>query len=158
MTNLTMEELLARDGKLVYRTRGVSMEPMLRQDRDLVVIQVPASRLHKYDVALYRRGKAYVLHRVIGVEADHYRIRGDNTYSVELVPDSAVIGVLSSFQRKGKTHSVTERGYRLYARVWHRLYPLRWFFIRLRGAAVRAARALGLLPILKKLREKRRRQ
>ena len=34
MTNLTMEELLARDGKLVYRTRGVSMEPMLRQDRD----------------------------------------------------------------------------------------------------------------------------
>ena len=42
---MTFEELLQKDGRLVYRTRGVSMEPMLRQNRDLVVIEVPASRL-----------------------------------------------------------------------------------------------------------------
>ncbi|MBQ7195753.1 MAG: hypothetical protein IJS07_09010 [Bacteroidales bacterium] len=44
------EELLARDGYLVYKTHGVSMEPMLRQNRDLVTIRVPASHLKKYDV------------------------------------------------------------------------------------------------------------
>jgi hypothetical protein len=98
----TFEKLLARDGILVYRIRGVSMEPMLRQNRDLVEIRVPPTRLKKYDVALYRRGKAYVLHRVIGVEEKRYLIRGDNTYSIEKVPDSAVIGVLTGFQRKGK--------------------------------------------------------
>ena len=75
---MTFEKLLEEDGKLVYRTRGVSMEPMLRQNRDLVVIEVPSSRLKKYDVALYRRGTSYVLHRVIGVKSDHYLIRGDN--------------------------------------------------------------------------------
>jgi signal peptidase I len=85
--SVKFEELLARDGYLVYKTRGVSMEPMMRQNRDLVIIRIPTCRLHKYDVALYRRGRNYVLHRVIGVEKDHYLIRGDNTYSVETVPD-----------------------------------------------------------------------
>ena len=147
----SFEELLARDGYLVYKTHGVSMEPMLRQNRDLVTIRVPASRLKKYDVALYKRGEAYVLHRVIGVAADHYLIRGDNTYAVEHVPDSAVIGVLTGFQRKGRRHDVTEPGYRLYARLWHAVYPLRVLFVRCRGLAVRAARKTGLLPIIKKL-------
>ena len=119
------EEILEKDGILVYKTREVSMEPMLRQDRDLVVIRVPASRLKKYDVALYKRGEAYVLHRVIGVAADHYIIRGDNTYMIERVPFGDVIGVLTSFKRKGKTITVQSHGYVLYTRLWHAFYPLR---------------------------------
>ena len=147
----TFEDLLARDGLLVYKTRGVSMEPMLRQNRDLVTIRVPASRLKKYDVALYKRGETYVMHRVIGVASDHYLIRGDNTYVVEHVPDSAVIGVLTVFKRKGREHDVTERGYRLYVRFWNAIYPLRALFMRCRRLAVRAARKAGLLPVIKKL-------
>lgn len=134
----TFEEILARDGVLVYKTRGVSMKPMLRQNRDLVEIRVPASRLRRYDVALYRRGKDYVLHRVIAVREDHYLIRGDNTYSLERVPDGAVIGVLSAFVRGGKRHSVDGTGYRIYARIWNALYPLR-------AAAVRVKRRLRRL-------------
>ncbi len=147
----TFEELLTRDGYLVYKTHGQSMEPMLRQNRDLVVIRVPASRLKKYDVALYRRGDAYVLHRVIGVAADHYLIRGDHTYAVEHVPDSAVIGVLVSFKRKGKEITTQNRGYILYARLWHELYPARALCHRCRRKAVAAARKMGLLPTIKKL-------
>ena len=94
----TFEEILEKDGKLVYKTKGVSMNPMLYQNRDLVVIEVPKGRLKKYDVALYKRGNSYVLHRVIGVNEDGtYSIRGDNTYSIETVPESAVIGVLTAF-------------------------------------------------------------
>ena len=147
----TLEALLARDGYLVYKTRGVSMEPMLRQKRDLVVIRVPASRLKKYDVALYRRGDAYVLHRVIAVKDDHYLIRGDNTYALEHVPDAAVIGVLTGFQRKGKPHEATEWGYRCYVRLWQGIYPLRVFCLRSRGMAIRIARGMGLLPLLRRL-------
>ena len=121
----TFEEILDRDGKLVYRTKGISMEPMLRQNRDLVIIRVPSSRLKKYDVALYRRNSNYVLHRVIGVKEDHYLIRGDNTYRVETVPDEDVIGVLAGFRRNGKEISTDSIGYRIYVRVWHAVYPLR---------------------------------
>lgn len=149
--SVNFEELLARDGYLVYKTRGVSMEPMLRQNRDLVIIRVPTCRLQKYDVALYRRGRSYVLHRVIGVEKDHYLIRGDNTYSVEIVPDEAVIGVLTSFKRKGKTISTENRFYRFYVRFWNTIYPVRALYARCRRAAVRAARRAGILPLIKKV-------
>lgn len=128
-----IEALLERDGRLVYRTKGVSMEPMLRENRDLVIIRTPESRLKKYDVALYKRRGDFVLHRVIGVEKDHYRILGDNTYSVEKVPFDSVIGVLTEFRRKGKDHSVTDRGYMIYARFWCAIYPLRHLAVRCRG-------------------------
>ena len=145
------EDLLQKDGRLVYKTKGTSMEPMLRQNRDLVIVEVPSSRLQKYDVALYRRGDKYVLHRVLGVEDGYYRIRGDNTYSMEHVPDGDVLGVLTGFNRKGKLHAVTERGYRLYARFWHFIYPLRLILFRLRNLLVKLARKLGLIPLLKKI-------
>ena len=45
--SLSFEKLLSRDGYLVYKTRGVSMEPMLRQNRDTVGIRIPLSRLKK---------------------------------------------------------------------------------------------------------------
>lgn len=101
------------------------MKPMLYVNRDLVIISVPQGRLQPYDVALYRRGSAYVLHRVIQVREKDYLIRGDNTYRLEVVPDSAVIGVLTGFKRKGKDYSVQDPAYRRYVRVWCAIYPAR---------------------------------
>ena len=132
MKKSTLEEILARDGRLVYTIKGTSMEPMLRQDRDLVMISVPASHLKKYDVALYKTGGRYYLHRVIRVQAGHYLIRGDNTYHLERVPFDAVLGVLTDFRHKDRQISANAPAYRLYARVWNLLYPLRHFLIRCR--------------------------
>lgn len=145
------EDLLLKDGRLVYKTKGTSMLPMLHQNRDLVVIEVPSSRLNKFDVALYRRGDQYVLHRVISVAPDGYRIRGDNTFSLETVPDEDVIGVLTGFNRKGKTHAVTERGYLFYVRFWNAIYPLRFAWFCVESLLKRIARKLGVTPFLKKL-------
>ena len=139
---MTFEKLLQEDGRLVYRTRGVSMEPMLRQNRDLVVIEVPSSRLKKYDVALYRRGTSYVLHRVIGVKSDHYLIRGDNTYALETVPDSAVLGVLTEFVRDGKQYKVTDEEYLRYVHAWCAAYPVRRLYNRTKGRTKRAVKKL----------------
>ncbi|MBR6090454.1 MAG: S24/S26 family peptidase, partial [Anaerolineaceae bacterium] len=148
MAKMTYEDILSRDGKLVPKIQGASMEPMLRQDRDLVVIEMPESRLKPGDVALYKRGEKYVLHRVIRAEKDTYFIRGDNTYVLEKVPESAVLGIMTNFSRKGKTYRVTDRSYRLYVRVWTALFPLRFFLSRSRKAAVSVLRKLGLLPYI----------
>ena len=145
------EDLLERDGHLVYKTKGVSMQPMLKQDRDLVIISVPSSRLKKYDVALYKRGDTYVLHRVIRVKDDHYLIRGDNTYSIEHVPFDSVIGVLTGFQRKGKEYQVGNTGYQFYVHFWNAIYPLRVLYINFRRLAINIARKLGILSFLKKI-------
>lgn len=122
-----IEELLERDGVIVYKTRGVSMRPMLKQNRDLVTVRTFEGRLKKYDVPLYRRKTGgFVLHRIIGVQDGFYIIRGDNTFRKEYVPDGEIIGVLTEFKRKGKDHTVNSAGYKLYARFWNSIYPLRW--------------------------------
>ena len=139
-----IEETLARDGKLYYTIKGVSMLPMLHQGRDIVVICVPEGRLKRLDVALYRRGKQYVLHRVIHVTEWGYLIRGDNTYALEKVPEQDVIGVLKAFTRKGKSCSVEDRGYLRYARFWCAVYPVRAVLISCRRRLGRIARKLGI--------------
>ena len=121
------EQTLQTQGVLFYRIEGVSMQPMLRQKRDAVVVRPPQGRVQKYDVALYRRDSGkYVLHRVVRVLPDGYVIRGDNCFSDETdVTDREIIGVLTAFVRKGKERKASSPLYRLYARMWVGLYPLR---------------------------------
>lgn len=126
---MTFEEILAHDGKLVYKTKGISMRPMLKQDRDLVVIEKNQARLRRFDVAFYRRKDQYVLHRVIQVRENDYLIRGDNTYRMEIVPEEDILGVLTSFSRKGKLIQADNRLYRCYAVIWNLIYPLRHFAV-----------------------------
>ena len=143
MTAATFEQILAEQGTLVYKTKGVSMRPMLRQDRDLVHIVPPAGRLKKYDVAFYRRASGlYVLHRVVKVNETGYAIRGDNCIDTEQVGEEQLLGVLTAFQRNGKTVPVTAPGYRLYARLWCWIYPVRYLCKRARGLAGRVKRKI----------------
>ena len=82
VTSATFEEVLARDGVLVYRTRGVSMEPMLREGRDVVTIRAarPDERFCVNDVVMYYRAgdRKYTLHRIVEVGPAGYTIIGDN--------------------------------------------------------------------------------
>ena len=129
----SFEEVLAGSGRLVYKTRGCSMLPMLRQNRDIVIIEPPKGRLRKYDVALYRRSGKYILHRIIRVGEKDYTARGDNNYFREYgIRDADIVGVLVSFVRNGKQHSVTDPGYRLYSRLRCASYPVRSAFIHLK--------------------------
>lgn len=139
----TFESLLARDGRLVYKTKGRSMQPLLHENRDLVIIRVPEGRLQPYDVALYRRGRSYVLHRVISIREKDYLIRGDNTYRLEVVPDEAVIGVLTGFKRKGREIDVQDPAYKCYVRVWCAIYPVRAVLVFILRRAKSAAKKLG---------------
>ena len=120
------EELLDTYGIYASMTRGVSMWPLFKTHRDRVYIVKPEGDLASMDVALYPDGHgSYIMHRVIRVCEGEYLIRGDNTFHIEHVPKSRVIGVLSEFDRKDKHYTVSYPPYRFYARVWNALYPLR---------------------------------
>ena len=149
MSKFTFENILDRDGILVYKTKGVSTRPLLRQDRDLVVIEKkdPQTRLERFDVALYKRGEQYVLHRVIYVRDGGYDIRGDNTFMLEQVPEKAVIGVLKSIKRSGRSISTSDKGYMFYVRFWNLIYPIRYL---IRGTRVFGGRIKKKLKKIKK--------
>ena len=109
---------------------GVSMWPMLRNRHDVMMV-VPAEReLRRYDVALYRRGEKYVLHRVVGHYGKGpqkgYVICGDNCVMLEYIPREDVLGVLRGFYRDGRRIDCeTSRGYHAYSKLWVALFPAR---------------------------------
>ena len=125
----TIEQVLCTHGKYVGPTVGVSMLPMLKNRRDTIVVLPKTERLQPLDVALYKRGEAYILHRVLQVTDAGYIIRGDNCYADENVPEEAVIGVLSEFFRKGKHIFCTDEKYIAYANKRLKMYKTRRFFV-----------------------------
>jgi hypothetical protein len=125
---MNIREYLETHDKLIYNNKGCSMMPLLRQDRDLVIVRKKGEeRLRRFDVALYMSEPGhYILHRVIKVNEKDYVIRGDNNFFKEYgITDDDITGVLIGYVRKGKQHSVNEFHYKLYARVWNFIYPLR---------------------------------
>ena len=135
MTNMrksTFEEILTRDGRLVYTNVGDSMWPFIRERHDLLVIERPTGRLGRYDVPLYRRDSGqYVLHRILKVRENDYVICGDNRWHRETgITDRHILGVLTAIIRDGKEVPVTDPLYRLYVHLWCDLFPLRAFLLR----------------------------
>ena len=136
----TIEEVLSTHGKYIGPTVGVSMLPMLKNRRDTIVVEAKTERLKRLDVALYRRGDAYVLHRVLQPIEGGYIIRGDNCYADEKVPESAVIGVLTEFFRKGKHFYCTDKKYIKYAEKRLKTYKVRRFFVLLKARCKNGAK------------------
>ena len=136
----TIEEVLASHGKYIGPTVGISMLPMLKNRRDTIVVEAKTERLKRLDVALYRRGDAYVLHRVLQPIEGGYIIRGDNCYADENVPENAVIGVLTEFFRKGKHFYCTDKTYIKYAEKRLKTYKVRRFFVLLKARCKRGAK------------------
>lgn len=134
MSKTTFEAELSRKGRFTYTNTGVSMRPLLKQGRDLFTIEKKTGRCSKYDVVLYKRPPSrYILHRVIKVNENGYDILGDNCVNVEYdIKEEDVIGVMTSFVRKGKECSVNSTVYRLYSRIWYYLYPARKAIMKLR--------------------------
>jgi len=138
----TIEQVLAENGAYIGPTVGVSMLPLLKTRRDTIVVKPKTERLQRLDVALYRRGDAYVLHRVLQPIEGGYIIRGDNCYSDEKVPENAVIGVLTEFFRNGKHVYCTDKRYIRYANRRIKTYKIRRFFVILKSKAKAAVKKI----------------
>lgn len=100
-------------------TSGVSMRPMLREHRDIVIIERVNRPLKENDVPLYRRKGCdrLVLHRIVKKKKDGgYVIRGDNLLDNEYsVKDEDIVGVLKAFYREGKYYDCQKSlKYKLY--------------------------------------------
>ena len=122
-----VESELRDSGVYISVTKGTSMRPLFKTNRDVVILKKVEKEPVKYDVVLYRdaAGK-YLLHRIIKVTPDSFIIRGDNTFLRERVAKDRIIAVLDEYKRNGKKHSTGDFGYRLYVRVWNFIYPIRF--------------------------------
>ena len=135
MNKTNIPQYLAEHGELTYRIVGVSMNPLLRQDRDLITVlrsdlaeKDETGRFHNHEVVLYQRHSdgAYVLHRIVEVREKDYVILGDNCVKREYgITDEDILGVMTGFVRDGKTVQVTDPLYKAYVELWCALEPFR---------------------------------
>ena len=132
---LTFEDVINRDGVLVYTNVGYSMMPLLRQRKDIIEIrQKPQGRCRKYDVILYKRHNKYILHRIIKVFPDGYKVLGDhNTWFDKTVTDDMIIGVMARVIRDGKRITTQNIWYKIYVHIWCDFYPIRFFMIKMKA-------------------------
>lgn len=138
---------LEESNVLIYTNKGVSMMPLLRQNRDLMIIEkkIPG-QLKKYDAVLFMRANGqYVLHRILKVREKDYWIVGDNCVSGEYVTEDQILGVLTGVIRDGKQINVTDLGYRLYVHLWCDCYPVRFFILRCKN------KVFGVLRRIKRM-------
>ena len=128
-STLSFEEYLEQYGRLTYANKGTSMEPMLKQDRDLfTVVRKGEARCKAGDVILFRYRDHYVLHRIIKVRDTDYVCLGDNAVNPETgVKDSDILGILVSFVHDGKEYHVSDTAYQRFTAMIMRTVGIRTF-------------------------------
>ncbi len=140
---ISIEQAIAKEGKFVSTTSGISMKPLFADRRDTIIVLPKNGRLKKYDVPLYRRGGEYVLHRIVRVLPDSYVICGDNCENYEYgIRDEDIIGVLSAFYRKDKYCTVNNMFYRAYAVYIVNSFPVRMLYRKARRKLSRIYRKI----------------
>ncbi len=125
---VTFEELLEKDGYLVYTNVGTSMMPLLRQRRDIIEIRKKGHtfRCKRYDVVLFKRDDKYILHRILNVREKDYVICGDHNIWREYgITDDMILGVMTRVIRNGKSITPDNIWYKLYVHLWCDFFPVR---------------------------------
>lgn len=132
---VTFAEELHRTGRLIYKNKGVSMRPLIRQGKDLMIIEKRGpERIDRWEAVLFQRHHGqYVLHRILEVREDDYWIVGDNCVSGEYVKDEQILGVLTGVVRGKKEVHTTDLGYRLYVTLWCKPYRVRMTVLKVVG-------------------------
>lgn len=135
--NTTFKKELEKSGVIVYTNVGVSMLPLIRENRDILIIKkVQTEAMKKYDIVLFERKNTegrgrYILHRIIKLLPDKkYFIAGDNCISGEIVELEQILGVLTSIQRKNKPMSLQGFRYKTYVYLWCAPYRFRFLVLK----------------------------
>ncbi len=138
-----VENEIRERGSFASVTKGASMRPLFRMHRDMIVVSKIERPLKKYDIILYSGGEGeYILHRIVGIRDGYFIVRGDNNYFKEKVTHDRIIGVLTAYNRKGKSGSPDTFAFKLYSRLWRYIYPLRYAFVKTKFILSRIKRKL----------------
>ena len=121
-----IEESIRAGKKVKLTVTGDSMYPLLKSRMDTVVLDIPDT-LGKYDIVFYKRDNGrYILHRILMEKNGAFVIAGDNETVKEYpVRKDQIIGKVTGFCRKEKTHNANEIFYRIYAFLWVNMFSLR---------------------------------
>ncbi len=152
----THEEYLRQQGYLIVSPVTGSMRPMIRPNRDTVLMVPRTGTLRRLDVCLYREGNRLILHRAIRPAGNGcWLIRGDRNEKGEIVAEDRVFAVMQAFYRDERQIGRRDLLYRAYSVCITAMNPCLGRFLRTRRLIRRAARRLRSLPFPIRFRTQR---
>ena len=97
----SFEEVLEKDGELIFTNVGYSMYPLIKQREDILRI-VKTDTFKKGDIILYKSNvDHYVLHRILKIKKDKIVAAGDHNYRKDQpITKEQVLGKLVSIKKK----------------------------------------------------------
>ena len=102
MQSLTkFEDVLDKDGELIFTNVGYSMYPLIKQREDVLRIVI-TNNYKKGDIVLYKSEiDHYVLHRILKIKKDKIILAGDyNYFKDKPISKDMILGVLKSITKK----------------------------------------------------------
>ena len=123
-----MDTEISEGNSVRFRLKGQSMFPLLRNERDEVVIYpCVADELQPMDVVLFRYQGKHVLHRILRREGELLYLQGDGSYlAKEACRTTDVVGKLREVVRhSGKVIQTDGWQWRFLSRLWWGLGFLR---------------------------------
>lgn len=113
-------------GFIVSKIKGVSMWPLLNQKNTQIYV-AKADQYVKNDCILFlRKNGELIIHRILSVKKDYYRVCGDNQAIVEKVYKEQVHGKLIEYYKHGKTKQLKGIKYYVYVLFMRILRPVRY--------------------------------
>lgn len=120
-----VEEMLAEGREVQLLVKGHSMRPLLRSERDTVVLApYRGEQLHRSDIVLFRYRDRHVLHRIVRIEGDRLTLEGDGNYRLqEHCTVADVVAIVRRVVRPGgRVIACESLRWHISSRTW-RLFP-----------------------------------
>ena len=129
-----IQKVLAEGGIFRFYPKGTSMEPMIHQGQDQVILAPVPEKLKKYQIVLYKRENgAFVLHRIVKVCKDNYTMRGDNQFVLEPgIRREQMIGIVCGLKTPKGEISTESLGFWLKSAIWVESAGIRRIFLAVR--------------------------
>lgn len=122
-----VEAMLAEGREVQIRMKGHSMRPLLRSERDQVVLSpcTDPARLQPGDIVLSRTYGRHILHRIVRRDEDRLTLAGDGNYRItEQCTTRDVVGIATrAIRASGRTVGFDSPGWRLRSRLWLSIPP-----------------------------------
>ena len=95
------EEVLDKDGELIFTNVGYSMYPLIKQREDILTI-IKSNTYKKGDIVLYKSDiDHYVLHRILKIKKDKVILAGDyNYFKDKPITLDKILGLLKEIKKK----------------------------------------------------------
>lgn len=129
-----VEDEISNGRKVQFRIKGDSMSPLLRDNKDdIVLYPCVGDELSPMDIVLFRYKGKYLLHRIIRREGNRLYIQGDGSYIAkeECFIDDVIGKVQMIVRPSGKIISVNGWQWRWLSYIWLKIRIIRNLLLRI---------------------------